>query len=146
MECLAKLLHMKNNCNIELTNHYDKNSELEDMEAEIKFHTDIQSKKDGIQLCKSFMCNAVTGLEYFNTTYDPFGFKLKGWSDQVKMNKDDFDSVFSELLEKYKSESKKMQPEFTLAMMLAVSAGSFHMQQTIAKSLPIVDDLIKNNL
>jgi hypothetical protein len=145
MECLAKLLHMKNNCGIELTNHYDKNSELEDMEAEIKFHTDIQSKKDGIQLCKSFMCNAVTGLEYFNTSYDPFGFKLKGWSDQVKMNKDDFDSVFSELIEKYKSEGRKMEPEFKLAMMLAVSAGSFHMQQTIAQSLPIVDDLIKNN-
>ena len=145
MECLAKLLHMKNNCGIELTKNYDRTGDLEEMEAEIKFHTDIQSKKDGIQLCKSFMCNAITGLEYFNTTYDPFGFKLNGWSDQVKMNKDDFDSVFGELLEKYKGEGKKMEPEMKLAMMLVISGGSFHMQQTMAQSLPGVDELIKNN-
>jgi len=145
MECLAKLLHMKNNCNVELTNHYDLNSDLDEMESEIKFHTAIESKKDGVKLCKSFMCNAITGLEYFNTAYDPFGFKLKGWSDQIKMNKDDFDSVFAELLDKYQKDSKMCEPEIKLAMMLIISGGAFHMQQTVAQSLPGIDELIKNN-
>jgi hypothetical protein len=144
METLAKLMHIKS-LNIELTKHYTMESDLEDMEAELKYHTDIQTKKNGVQLAKSFMCNAITGLEFLNERYDPFGVKLKGWSDQVKMNKDDFDEVFGELLDKYKGEGKKMEPEMKLGLMLMLSAGSFHMQQTIATGLPGLDDVIKNN-
>ena len=144
METLAKLMHIKS-LNIELTKHYTMDSDLEDMEAELKYHSDIQTKKNGVQLAKSFMCNAITGLEFMNERYDPFGFKLKGWADQVKMNKDDFDEVFGELLEKYKGEGKKMEPEMKLALMLVLSAGSFHMSQTIATGLPGLDDVIKNN-
>ena len=144
METLAKLMHIKS-FGIELTKHYSMNSDLEDMEAELKYHSDIQTKKNGVQLAKSFMCNAITGLEFLNERYDPFGFKLKGWADQVKMNKDDFDEVFGELLEKYKGEGKRMEPEMKLGLMLMMSAGSFHMSQTIASGLPGLDDVIKNN-
>ena len=56
------------------------------------------------------------------------------------MNKDDFDEVFAELLEKYKGEGKKMEPEMKLALMLMLSAGSFHMSQSIATGLPGDDD------
>jgi len=115
------------------------------MEAELKYHTDIQTKKNGVQLAKSFMCNAITGIEFMNDRYDPFGFKLKGWSDQVKLNKDDFDEVFGELLEKYKGNGKKMEPELKLAMMLIISAGSFHMAQSMTSNLPGLEDVIKNN-
>jgi len=120
-------------------------SDLEEMEAELKYNSDIQTKKNGVQLAKSFMCNAITGLEFMNERYDPFGFKLKGWADQVKINKDDFDEVFGELLEKYKGEGKKMEPEMKLGLMLMLSAGSFHMSQSIATGLPGLDDVIKNN-
>lgn len=145
MECLAKLMHIKN-MGIELTRKdYNMNSDLEDLQAELKYQSDIQSKKDGIQLCKSIMCNAITGIEFLNERYDPFGFKLKGWSDQVKMNKDDFDSVFAELLEKYKGKGSKMEPELKLAMMLVFSGASFHASQVINTGLPMIDDVIKNN-
>lgn len=145
MECLAKLMHIKN-IGIELTRKdYNMNSDLEDLQAELKYQSDIQSKKDGIQLCKSIMCNAITGIEFLNDKYDPFGFKLKGWSDQVKMNKDDFDSVFAELLEKYKGKGSKMEPELKLAMMLVFSGASFHASQVINTGLPMIDDVIKNN-
>ena len=144
MEIFAKLMHIKNT-GIELTRKYTIDSEINDMEAELKYHSDIQSKKNGVQLAKSFMCNAITGLEYMNDQYDPFGIKLKGWSDQVKMNKDDFDEVFEELLEKYKGNGKKLEPELKLAMMLIISAGSFHMTQSMTANLPGLDDVIKNN-
>jgi hypothetical protein len=144
MEILAKLIHIKSS-NIELTKHYSMESDLEDMEAELKYHSDIQTKNNGIQLAKSFMCNAITGLEFMNERYDPFGFKLKGWGNQIKTNKDDFDEVFGELLEKYKGEGKKMEPEIKLAIMLILSAGSFHMSQAISTGLPGLDDVIKNN-
>ena len=144
METFAKLMHIKS-LGIEFTKKYNMDSDLDEMEAEVKYHSDIQSKKNGVQLAKSFMCNAITGLEFFNERYDPFGFKLKGWSDQVKMNKDDFEEVFADLLEKYKGNGSKMEPEMKLAMMLIISAGSFHMSQTIATGLPGIDDVIKNN-
>ena len=144
MEAFAKLMHLKN-MGIELTKRYNMDSDLQDMEMEIKYHSDIQSKKNGVQLAKSFMCNAITGLEFLNDKYDPFGFKLKGWSEQLKVNKDDFDEVFAELLEKYKGNGKKMEPELKLVMMLMISAGSFHMTQSMASNLPGLDDVIKNN-
>jgi hypothetical protein len=144
METFAKLIHLKN-MGIELTKKYTMESELDEMEAELKYHSDIQSKKNGVQLAKSFMCNAITGMEFLNEKYDPFGFKLKGWSDQVKINKDDFDEVFGDLLEKYKGNGKKLEPELKLIMMLMISAGSFHMTQSMASNLPGLDDVIKNN-
>ncbi len=144
METFAKLIHLKN-MNIELTKKYTMDSDLEEMEAELKYHSDIQSKKNGVQLAKSFMCNAITGMEFLNEKYDPFGFKLKGWSDQVKINKDDFDEVFGELLEKYKGNGKKLEPELKLMMMLMISAGTFHMAQSMTSNLPGLDDVIKNN-
>jgi len=144
MECFAKLIHLKN-IGIELTKKYTMDSEIEEMEAELKYHSDAQSKKNGVQLAKSFMCNAITGMEFLNDKYDPFGFKLKGWSDQVKINKDDFDEVFGELLEKYKGNGKKIEPELKLMMMLMMSAGSFHMAQSMASNLPGLEDVIKNN-
>jgi hypothetical protein len=144
METLAKLMHIKS-LGTDLTTHYNMESDIEDMEAELKYHSDIQSKKNGVQLAKSFMCNAITGLEYMNDRYDPFGFKLKGWADQVKNNKDDFDEIFKELLEKYKGTKSKMEPEIKLVMMLMLSAGTFHMSQSIVTGLPGLDDVIKNN-
>lgn len=144
MEVFTKLMHIKN-LGIQLTKNYTIESDLEEMEAELKYHSDIQSRKNGVQLAKSFMCNAITGIEFLNERYDPFGFKLKGWSDQVKMNKDDFDDVFGELLEKYKGNGSKMEPELKLAMMLIISGASFHMSQAIASNLPGLEEVIKNN-
>ena len=144
MESLAKLMNIKNS-GIELTRNYNMESDLDDIEAELKYHTDIQSKKNGLQLVKSFMCNCITGIEYLNDKYDPFGFKLNGWADEVKSNKDDFDEVFGELLDKYKGNGKKMEPELKLIMLLVISGGSFHLSQSLSSNLPGLDDIIKNN-
>lgn len=144
LECLAKLMYLKN-IGLELTGTYNKDSDLEELEAELKYQTDLQSKKDGIGLCKSIMCNLITGTEYLNERYDPFGFKLKGWADQVKMNKDDFDTVFGELLDKYKGSGSKLEPEFKLAMMIGLSAVTYHTSQSLSTGMPQVDEVIKNN-
>jgi hypothetical protein len=144
MEVFTKLMHIKN-LGMSLTQHYTIESDLEEMELELKYQNDIQSKKNGVQLAKSFMCNAITGIEFLNEKYDPFGFKFNGWSNQVKTNKDDFDEVFTDLLEKYKGNGTKMEPELKLAMMLIISGASFHMSQTLVSNLPGLGEVIKNN-
>ncbi len=144
METLAKLMHIKSS-GIELTKHYNMDSDFEEMEAELKYHSSIQSKKEGIELAKSFMCNGITFLEFANAKYDPFGFKLSGWSKQIKTDKDNFDQVFGELMDKYKSNGGDMPPEYKLIMMLLISGAGFHMSQTLSTGIPLIDDVIKNN-
>ena len=48
---------------------------------------------------------AITGLEFLNNKFDPFDLRLDGWSEQVNENIDDYDEIFAELHEKYKSKS-----------------------------------------
>lgn len=144
MECLAKLMYIKNS-GIQLTKNYNLNSDIESMEAEIKYHTDRESKKKGVNLAKSILCNCITGIEFLNEKYDPFGFKLNGWSDQVKTNKDDYDEVLADLYEKYKFSGTKLEPELKLILMIVISAGSFHISQSLSSILPGMDTILKNN-
>jgi hypothetical protein len=144
MECLAKLMHIKS-LNIELSKHYNMESDLEDMEMELKYHSDIQNRKNGIELAKSFLFNGITAIEFLNDRYDPFGFQLSGWSDQVKLNKEDYNEVFGELIDKYKRSTTKMEPEVKLALMLGMSAASFHATKAMASSLPGIEDVVKSN-
>lgn len=144
MECWAELQHIKSE-GYELTKDYTKDSDLEEMEAEIKFHRDIKRKKDGVEIAKSLMCNIITGIEFLNDKYNKFNFKLNGWSKQVKSNKEDFNEVFSELYDKYKGSGSHMEPELKLLLMLIMSGVTFHMSKTIAGNIPAIEDIIKNN-
>ena len=63
---------------------------------------------------------AVTGLEFLNSKFDPFDLKMDGWAEQVNENVSDYDEIFAELHEKYKSKAK-MAPELKLLFQLGVS-------------------------
>jgi hypothetical protein len=88
---------------------------------------------------------AVTGLEFLNNRFDPFDFKLDGWSEQVNENIDDYDEIFGELHEKYSSKAK-MAPELKLLFQLSGSAIMLHMTNTMFKSsMPGMDDIMRQN-
>jgi hypothetical protein len=144
MEKFAQLVNIKNS-GIKLTKDYTLESNYHEMCFEIKFWTDIQIKNDAVNLSKNMMVNGITLLEFFNERYDPFGFKLKGWSDHVKVGIDNYDEVMAELYEKYKGSGKKMEPEIKLLIMLVTSAGSFHASKILTESIPGMDDMLKNN-
>ena len=87
----------------------------------------------------------ITGLEFLNTKFDPFDVKLDGWAEQVNDNIDDYDEIFGELHEKYKSKAK-MAPELKLLFQISGSAIMLHMTNTLFKSsLPGMDDIMKQN-
>jgi hypothetical protein len=70
---------------------------------------------------------------------------LDGWSEQINENIDDFDDIFAELHEKYKSKAK-MAPELRLMMQLAGSGMMIHMTNTMFKSaIPGMDDIMRQN-
>jgi len=80
-----------------------------------------------------------------NNKFDPFDLKLDGWSEQVNENIDDYDDIFSELHDKYKSKAK-MAPELKLLFQLGGSAIMLHMTNTMFKSaMPGMDDIMRQN-
>merc|ERR1711988_1616981 len=87
----------------------------------------------------------ITGLEFLNSKFDPFDIKLDGWSEQINENVEDFDEIFAELHEKYKSKAK-MAPEIKLVFQLGASALMVHMSNTLFKSsMPGMDDIMRQN-
>ena len=83
------------------------------------------------------MLNAVTAIEFLNDRYDPFDFKLSGWSEHMNIAVDDYGDVLGEIYEKYRGTGKKMEPEIKLLLMIAASGASFHASNTMFKKLPV---------
>jgi hypothetical protein len=70
---------------------------------------------------------------------------LDGWSEQVAENVDDYDDVFGELYDKYKSKGT-MAPELRLLFQLGGSAMMLHMTNAMFKSaMPGMDDVLRQN-
>jgi hypothetical protein len=69
---------------------------------------------------------------------------VKGWSEQMKTNSENYDDVFGELYEKYKGPGTKMEPEIKLILMLGASAASFHATKSLTKSIGL-EGIVKGN-
>lgn len=128
-----------------LTKSYSMESSLEEMVGEYETLMAEKETKNSIQFQGKMLIAAVTGLEYLNGKFDPFDIKLEGWSEQIHENLNDYDEIFAELHEKYKSKAK-MAPELKLLFQLGGSAIMLHMTNTMFKSsLPGMDDIMRQN-
>jgi len=87
----------------------------------------------------------INGIEFLNGRFDPFDIKLDGWSEQINENLTDYDEIFGELYDKYKSRAS-MAPELKLLFQLGGSAMMIHMSNTMFKSaMPGMDDIFRQN-
>ena len=117
---------------------------------ELKFERDrLKKQRDvekSINFSRKVLMAAVSGIEYLNSSIEnPFDLKLKGWSENVMENIDDYDEVFEELHDKY-GESVKMAPELKLIMMVAGSGFMFHLTNSLFKSAsPNLKDILREN-
>ena len=59
------------------------------------------------------MMACCSGIEFLNNRFDPFDLKLDGWSESVHENVNDYNEVFEELHEKYKTKAQ-ISPELRL--------------------------------
>ena len=144
IELLRKLSEIKA-AGYELSKDYDFNSDIEEMEYEYDLLKSMKDKQNGVGLYKSFLLNACTAIEFLNDRYDPFDFKLNGWSEHMNIAVDDYNDVLGEIYEKYRGSGKKMEPEIKLMLMICASGASFHASNTMFKQLPGLDKLIKEN-
>ena len=128
-----------------LTKKYSMESSLAEMKGEYEL---IISEKERSNSCKfqgRMLMAAITGLEFLNNRFDPFDIKLDGWAEQLNENIGDYDEIFAELHEKYKSKAK-MAPELKLLFQLGGSGIMVHMTNTMFKSsMPGMDDIMRQN-
>jgi hypothetical protein len=130
---------------VELSKKYTMDSSLTEMQGEYETIMDEKSKQNSVKFQGNMMMAIVNGLEFLNNKFDPFDIKLDGWSDQINENLGDYDDIFGELHEKYKSKAT-MAPELKLLFQLGGSAMMVHMSNTLFKSaMPGMDDILRQN-
>ena len=128
-----------------LSKRYTMDSDLKEMKGEYEFLVNEKEKENSIKFQGKILTTMITGLEFLNSKFDPFDIKIDGWSEQVTENVEDYDEIFAELHEKYKSNAK-MAPEIKLLFQLASSGIMIHMTNTMFKSsLPGMDDIMRQN-
>lgn len=130
---------------VHLSKKYNMESSLLEMQGEYDTHVSEKEKHNAIKFQGKMLMAAVTGLEFLNNRFDPFDLKLDGWGEQVNENIDDYDEIFGELHEKYKSKAT-LAPELKLLFQLGGSAIMLHMTNTMFKSaMPGMDDIMRQN-
>ena len=130
---------------VKLTKQYNMESSLLEMQGEYENIMAEKEKSNAIKFQGKMLMACVTGLEFLNNKFDPFDVHLDGWAEQLNENIEDYDEIFEELHEKYKSKAK-MAPELKLLFQLGGSAIMVHMTNTMFKSsLPGMDDIMRQN-
>tara|TARA_B110000858_G_scaffold197147_1_gene257858 strand:- start:8535 stop:9800 length:1266 start_codon:yes stop_codon:yes gene_type:complete len=126
---------------------FNLNSDLEEMRLEYNKIIKEKELDNSVRFSRKMLMAFVTAGEYLNNRYDPMAIQLEGWSDQVHDNITEYDDIFEELHEKYKSTGKKMPPELRLFISLSGSAFMFHLTNRMFKEqkLPDVENVLKSN-
>jgi hypothetical protein len=130
---------------VELTKKYNMDSSLLEMQGEYEMIMEEKTKDNSVKFQGNMMMALINGIEFLNNRFDPFDVKLEGWGEQINENINDYDEIFGELYEKYKSKAS-MAPELKLLFQLGGSAMMVHMSNTMFKSaMPGMDDILRQN-
>lgn len=130
---------------VELSKKYTMESPLAEMQGEYETIMEEKVKENSVKFQGNMMMAIINGIEFLNNRFDPFDIKLDGWSEQINENITDYDDVFGELYEKYKSKAS-LAPELKLLFQLGGSAMMVHMTNTMFKSaMPGMDDILRQN-
>jgi hypothetical protein len=130
---------------VELTKKYNMDSNLMEMQGEYEMIMEEKTKQNSVKFQGNMMMALINGIEFLNNRFDPFDIKLDGWGEQLNENINDYDEIFGELHDKYKTRAS-LAPELKLLFQLGGSAMMVHMTNTIFKSaMPGVDDILRQN-
>ena len=135
IELLRRLCEIKSK-GFQLTKEYDFNSSIEEMEYEYSLLKSFADKKNGIKIYKSCLLNGISIVEFLNDKYDPFDFKLSGWSEHMSVEVDSYDDILEELYEKYKSSGAGMPVEVKFLLLIVASGAAFHFSKTQLGNIP----------
>lgn len=130
---------------VKLSQNYSMKSDLKAMRYEYELHKSIRDKHNGIKWLNNMMLNICYGMELGNEKFNPFDFKLKGWTEQMNDDADEYYDVFGEIYDKYFKAGKPIPPELKLFFLISGSALKFHFTQTMMGSIPTLGDALTKN-
>ena len=140
--CILERLEKKG---IKSHKKFSMSSNYEEMKQEFDRLTAQREMDQSVKFQRKMLIAFVTAIEFLNNRFDPLDVKLDGWSESVHEGINDYDDIFEELHEKYKSKAK-MAPELRLLLSLGGSAFMFHLTNTMFKSsLPGMEDVMRQN-
>ncbi len=129
----------------ELSKKYSMDSSLDEMKGEYELVMGEKERDNSVKFQGNMLSALINGVEFLNNKFDPFDINIDGWGEQFQENITDYDEIFGELHEKYKSKAK-MAPELKLLFQLGASGMMVHMSNTMFKSsLPGMDDIMRQN-
>jgi hypothetical protein len=115
------------------------------MEYEYDMLKSFADKRNGIKLYKNLILNGCSLIEFGNDKYDPFKFKLSGWSEHMNLEVDNYDDVLEELYEKYRGAGGTTPPEVKLILLVLASASAFHFSKNFENKIPGLNKIYTNN-
>jgi hypothetical protein len=117
-----------------LTRKFTMDDEYDDIVEELKIIKSTFRMDRNIDRSKQILVTATSMIEWANEKYNPFDFYLEGWSRNVDLDKDDYDDIIRELLDKHEDKIEQlMSPEFVFLMMYGGSAAAVHAANKDAK-------------
>ncbi len=128
-----------------VSRRFTMDNSLDEMKTEYDRLVDARQLETSIKFQRQILTGLVTGAELLNEKFDPFDLQLKGWSESVHESLDDYDEIFEELYDKYKTKGS-MPPEARLLFTLVGSGFMFHMTNKMFRAKePTMDDILRNN-
>ena len=100
-------------------------SSLLEMQGEYETLVSEKERKNSVKFQGRMLMAAITGLEFLNNKFDPFDLHLDGWGEQVNENIDDYDEIFAELHEKYKSRLHGSRVEIIISIRRQCHYGTY---------------------
>jgi hypothetical protein len=142
---IRRLKKLNKDHDVECDKEFTMESSLSEIKAEYDAIMDEKKRINSVKFQGQMLKAAISGVEYLNSKFDPFDINLDGWSEQFDENIQEYDDIFIELYEKYKSKVK-MEPEIRLMFQLGGSAAMVHMTNKLFKtSMPGMDDILRQN-
>ena len=130
---------------IPISKNFTLASNLDEMNFEYERVKKMRETENSVMFSRKMLMAFVTAVEFLNNRFDPFELKLDGWSEQVHEGINEYDDIFEELHEKYKS-TGKVSPEIKLMLTLGGSAFMFHLTNNIFKSsMPQFENMAQQN-
>jgi hypothetical protein len=131
----------------QISRRFTMDNTLDEIKTEYDRLMDARNLEGSIKFQRQMMMGVVTGLELMNNKFNPFDWQLDGWSESIHENVDDYDEVFEELYDKYKTKGN-MPPEARLLFMMVGSGFMFHMSNSFFRQKMgnmTMDDILKGN-
>jgi hypothetical protein len=142
---LKKLEELQQKHGIQLSKQYSMESSFLEMKGEYETILAEREKTNSVRFQGQLLKTAIDGLEFLNHKIDPFDLKLDGWGESVGENITDYNDIFEELHEKYKSRMN-ISPELKLFFQLVSSAVTVHITNLAFSSIaPSSADILKQN-